>query len=365
MPDEFIRDVIPDESAIIRGAAEEGIKGEWEDIFHPEETRDIPRGERIPGGGKGIEEVAEESVGALSAETRVLLDEFCRHAYGVSFEELPLVTASGNVEYHNLFVDFRNYLSDKDAPKIVTLKDEAPYVPKSAELLFDPNECPFDFFRLQKLWSDPETRVTYRLGGNFAHDRLLFENEGESAVVIPMPEIVEAVKRAETGYFRFTRPIGKHQKDIFESELRALTLERDGFAPREFEVAVAEVDLTYNENPIRTTEMRKAAKRWLSVWNETSGVLTINLKPSEDSTQFDVITIKNGGKAASLPMGVWKQMLGLSNCYLGVNGTRIRGVALESFSAMPGDDSDDLEMAFSRLKIDGKQPSGITVEVAG
>ena len=75
-----------------------------------------------------------------------------------------------------------------------------------------------------------------------------------------------------------------------------------------------------------------------------------------------MITIKNGKGTASLPVGVWKQMLGLNNCYLGVNGTRIRGVARESFKAMPGDNGDDLELAFSRLNIDGKQPSKVVIE---
>src|SRR3990170_4428939 len=45
----------PDESAVIRGAVEEGIKEEWENIYHPEEVESkdfVPSKDRVRGGGE-------------------------------------------------------------------------------------------------------------------------------------------------------------------------------------------------------------------------------------------------------------------------------------------------------------------------
>ena len=70
---------LPDQSAIIRGHADEGIKGDWDKICHPEEldSSDEPQNkERIRGGGVGSEDLYQENPENLNPEYLHLKEEY-------------------------------------------------------------------------------------------------------------------------------------------------------------------------------------------------------------------------------------------------------------------------------------------------
>lgn len=70
---------LPDESAVIRSHADEGIKGDWDKIYHPEESDSLDASQnkkRVRGGGVGSEDLFQENQQNLNPEHLHLKEEY-------------------------------------------------------------------------------------------------------------------------------------------------------------------------------------------------------------------------------------------------------------------------------------------------
>ena len=152
---------IPDESATIRGASEEGIKGKWENIYHPEEldasgSKPYQKGDRIRGGGLGG------------------VDRFSEHPDASDPEMIHLMKAyktRGRSDNRT----FNQWLNDE------------PISPEGKKERFgvriDLGQMGYDtelyenvFLPLSKIWTDRETKVKYVVGINHDDDEMIFQN---------------------------------------------------------------------------------------------------------------------------------------------------------------------------------------------
>lgn len=405
----------PDESAEIRGQADAGMKGKWDNWYqHPEdvpESADIPIQERLAGGGStALDELFDPTMGEASQDPELLMQlrEFLEEEYGVSrLEDLALYVPEdhglqSNADFDIMArarEDFVAYMNEAEgvvssiAPEELALNEIQEY---GAEVAFDPNdpELGFDYFALRDLWSNPDTKATYEIGQSFGGDHLVLERTNEAGesveVEFPVPQMIGALKAGKQQYqseaksrgvrhpsYRYPmipRPTDVIKQAALERAMGTLVLEGEIFKPEHIEVAprrskvrVSEHDLDF----IRTPEMRTSMQSWLDTWEDSSiESKELGLVVRGDRVSRITISGERGDSAIAVdvPFGVFRVSVGGDRWYRGANGTREEGARLPGSGelVMPSSSQQDLEHAFQNLEINGviHRDLAVSVEVA-
>ena len=167
---------IPDETAIIRGSSESGIKKKWENVYHPEEidSEDFvsPKG-RTGGGGEGGIDLLFDDPDNADPELRHLYGKFLQEKYHLKLDEAHGLSAREIPEW-KLKAQFGEWLDEGDqekSGKSVTLH-------LTLKSLDDP-DAEKTSHALRNIWGDTNAKATYLMdktpGGR--GDKLIFESK--------------------------------------------------------------------------------------------------------------------------------------------------------------------------------------------
>jgi hypothetical protein len=162
----------PDETAVIRGMSETGVKGKWDDIFNGEEVDDTVQHGRTTGGGEGaIDKFFTDSENA-DPELKYLYKEYLFETKNIhsDLETRPQYSPEENLKEGFLLWLGETDLSDDLKPRVGENKTSRYFDIQETDIEGDVN-------KLQALWNDPDAKIQYVYGKREVDDKITFSGE--------------------------------------------------------------------------------------------------------------------------------------------------------------------------------------------
>lgn len=349
---------IHDESAIIRGEGESGIKGKWDAIFHQEDLDDesVRNPDRLRGGGRNVMDMTDEN--------RTIDPEYLELQHEYQSRERSDKRS------------FQDWLTDQPQHDEFREKRRDWAIKINLDKLEHGYESPVyeKFADLMKIWSKPDTKVIFQFGERKEDDNLVFEGKAEYINDAKRPRNVRvAIKREDFNQLikengrdlEIRRPRDEGDRNSVMFVLEHVRFHQSGFKGKEFEIGFPNIklksDIKRASEKLTESEFEES-KKFLQVWkNKDVKGVGIRFKDNKldriflqkrDGTQISISAVE---LRVFLPQ-IWRRDVG------GKEGISVLGA--EGQIVITSNSSEEMiGNLFRRLEIDDvKLPSEVSIK---